>query len=413
MGVERDEPQTDVAPGRKTSEAQAPGAVVAPEPDLPAAIGALRTPPARGSEPVRSSALMRMQRAIGNRATGRMLAREWAVEPTVEHPAEPSLTARATASARWLDRVMFNDTAEIAVIRDVLGIPSTPSVVDEDFVTAVARYQASYGLTVDGILGPRTSGQLSQEITAERALIGTGPGTDTSALRRVARRLHLRSLTTRTQGTLVHQGFVGPDAFPDGAVTVRTGDNGNSISLEYTGENADSVNWLQFIAGDMSATPPGGAAPVLQTGTQPTSGGALAWSSAATTNWSVDTIPSTPPQPLYDVTSAHSRTAGRSIVMFDTPGGPSWLGVAQAFTAPGGTAAGATQVQLRLRFATYVVRANQARYRVDYTATTALNTSSATVGAIGYRVGGGRAVGGLAAEHQTALTAGYATSPIH
>jgi hypothetical protein len=99
--------------------------------------------------------------------------------------------------------------------------------------------------------------------------------------------------------------------------------------------------------------------------------------------------------------------------MLDTPGGASWVGVAQAFTAPGAGAAGATQARLRLRFATYVVRGNVARYRIDYVATTMINTTTGTASAISYAVGGGREVAGLAAEHHTALTTGYPGNPIH
>src|SRR6478672_4303267 len=114
---------------------------------------------------------------------------------------------------------MFRDADEIRVIRDVLGIAPTPAVVDDDFVKAVVRYQSSYGLTADGILGRHTAGRLSREITAESNFLAEAArGTQ---LRRTARRLHLRSLVSRTQGTLVHQGFVGNDMNPEGCVTVR------------------------------------------------------------------------------------------------------------------------------------------------------------------------------------------------
>lgn len=384
----------------------------------PAALGALRAPSGRGIGPARRQAVMRLQTAAGNRATGRVLAREWAVAPTVADPPAVALTTAQSAGALRVDRIMFRDAAEIEVIRDVLGISPTPAVVDADFVNAVAEYQSNYGLTADGILGPRTSGRLSREITAESTFLEeAATGTQ---LRRTARRLHLRSLTTRTVGTLVHQGFVGPDMNPDGCVTVRTGDAGNRISLEYTGGNSNAVDWIQFISGDLSATPPGAAAPVFQTGSQNTTGGPIPWSGATgARQWSVDAVPpaaGATGSPLYNVSGGNNtRTPGASIAMLDVPGGASWLGVAQAFTAAGATAAGATNVRLRLRFVAYPVRANRARYRVEYDAITNLDTATGTASAISYTFRSGREVTGLDAVHRTTLVAPteYPGSPIN
>jgi hypothetical protein len=385
----------------------------------PAALGALRAPSGRGAGPARRKALMRLQSSAGNRATGRVLAREWAVAPTVADPPEVALTTAQSAGALRADRIMFRDAAEIEVIRDVLGIAPTPAVVDADFVTAVAEYQSNYGLTADGVLGPRTSGRLSREITAESTFLEeAATGTQ---LRRTARRLHLRSLTTRNQGTLVHQGFVGPDMNPDGCVTVRTSDQSNSISMEYTGENSNAVDWIQFISGDLSATPPGAAAPVFQTGSQNTTGGPIPWTGSATgaRQWSVDAIPpaaGATGSPLYNVSGGwNTRTPGASVAMFDTPGGASWLGVAQAFTAAGATGAGATNVRLRLRFVAYPVRANRSRYRIEYDAITNINTATGAVSAINYTFRSGREVTGLDAVHRTTLVAPteYPGSPIN
>jgi peptidoglycan hydrolase-like protein with peptidoglycan-binding domain len=383
----------------------------------PAALTALLGRSDRGIGPAQRSALMRLQSSAGNRATGQVLARDWAVPPTVANPPAVVLTAVQSNRALRINRVMFRDTAEIEVIRDVLGISRTPSVVDGDFVTAVARYQAHYGLTPDGILGPRTSGRLSREITAESNFLEeAATGTQ---LRRTARRLHLRSLTSRTQGTLVHQGFTGPDMNPLGCITVRTGDQG-FISLEYTGENSNAVNWIQFISGDLSATPPGAAAPVFQTGSQITTGGPIPWTGAgAARQWSVDAVPpaaGVAGSPFYDVSGGvNFRTPGRSIAMLDAPGGPTWLPVAQAFTAAGGMAAGATNVRLRLRFVAYPVRNNRARYRVEYDAITTMNTTTGAVSAINYSFRSGREVTALDGVHRTTLVAPgeYPGSPIN
>jgi Putative peptidoglycan binding domain len=402
----------------QTSKATGPSPAAEEAGVSPAALGALLSRSDRGIGPAQRKALMRLQISAGNSATGRVLARDWAVAPTVANPPAVALTAASSTRALRINQVMFRDAAEIAVIRDVLGISPTPSVVDADFVNAVAEYQSNYGLKADGILGPRTSGQLSREITAESTFLAeAATGTQ---LRRTARRLHLRSLTSRTQGTLVHQGFVGPDMNPDGCVTVRTGDQGNSISMEYTGENSNSVDWIQFISGDLSATPAGAAAPVFQTGSQNTTGGPIPWTGAAgARQWSVDAIPPAAGavgSPLYNVSGGwNTRTPARSIAMLDTPGGPTWLGVAQAFTAAGGTAAGATNVRLRLRFVAYPVRANHARYRIEYDAITTINTATGAVSAINYGFRSGREVNSLDAVHRTTLVAPteYPGSPIN
>jgi hypothetical protein len=376
----------------------------------PTAAGVVPARAGRGAGPARADTLRRLQRSAGNRAVGRVLARDWAIAPTVPNPPEVNLTPRATAVALRLNRVMFTDADEIRVIRDVLGISAEPAVVDEAFGDAVARYQSSYGLTPDGILGRFTSGRLSREITAESDFLGEARrGTQ---LRRTARRLHLRSPVSRTQGLLVHQGFVGDDMHPEGCVTVRFGDGGNNISLEYTGENSDAVNWLQFINMNMTATPPGAAGPTFATGGVATTGGPVTWSGAGATRWFVDAIPGG--SPLYDVSGgANTRTAGTRIAMFDAPGGASGLPVAQAFAAAGGAAAGATTVRLRMNFAAYVVRANRARYRVDWTGTTTYNITAGTASAIRYSGGGGRRVTGLPGVHRTALLAEYPGNAIN
>jgi hypothetical protein len=159
---------------------------------------------------------------------------------------------------------------------------------------------------------------------------------------------------------------------------------------------------------------------VFQTGTQNTTGGPIPWSGAAgARQWSVDAIPpvgAAVGSPLYNVSGGwNTRTAGRSIAMLDTPGGPTWLGVAQAFTAAGGTAAGATNVRLRLRFVAYPVRANRARYRIEYDAITNINTATGAVGAITYTLRSGREVTALDAVHRTTLVAPteYPGSPIN
>ena len=380
-------------------------------PATPTGVGPLLSRSGRWLARPGAETAIRLQRSVGNRVASQILQREWAVAPTVENPPEVALSARATSVALSINRVMFRDADEIGVIRDVLGIDSAPAVVDGDFVNAVVRYQSSYGLTPDGILGRITAGRLSREITAESNFLAEAArGTQ---LRRTARRLHLRSLVSRTRGTLVHQGFVGNDMNPEGCVTVRFNDAGNQISLEYTGENSDQVNWLQFININMTGTPPGAGAPVFAAGAVGTTGGPMVWSNAGATNWAVDAVQAHG-SPFYDVSGfANTRTAGRRIAMIDSPGGATGLPFAQAFAAVGGAAAGATSVRLRMNFATYVVRGNRARYRVNWTATTTYNITAGTSSNIVYSGGNGGRVAGLAGVHRARLLVEYAGSPIN
>jgi hypothetical protein len=66
----------------------------------------------------------------------------------------------------------------ISQLRDVLGVSPAPSVIDEDFVSAVVQWQAAQGIDQDGQLGPRTARPLFREIGAEsagRAELASGP----------------------------------------------------------------------------------------------------------------------------------------------------------------------------------------------------------------------------------------------
>jgi hypothetical protein len=346
-----------------------------------------------------------------------MLAREFAVAPTVSDPTTVNLTAGQLRGARLMNEVLFADADEIAVIRDVVGISREPSVADDDLSNAIAQYQAQYGLTADGKLGPHTAAKLSTEMTAEADAAGD-PRRGTE-LRRVAQRLHLRSMASRTHGTYASQNFVGPDDMATGAVTVRLGDTeggvNNMISLEYTGADASAVHWLQFVSMQMFATPPGAVAPVFATGTVDTTNGPEPWAGPGTPHWTVDSVPNEPagaPSPFYDVSGGMNTAApNRRIAMLDAPGGDSVIDVAHDF-ATSGAAAGATTVTFRDTFSSYVVKGDRAVYRVDYTATTVVDVTAGTAGQIHYTEVFNGQVRGLLGDHVTALIAKFATSTI-
>jgi hypothetical protein len=105
-----------------------------------------------------------------------MVQRDLAIEPP-----RPAAVGRVLTTAEMTEAISFNDrvlgaianSADIIqMIRDVIGISRTPAVVDEDFVNGVVRWQANFGLSQDGKLGPATARPLFREIGAE----GVGRG---------------------------------------------------------------------------------------------------------------------------------------------------------------------------------------------------------------------------------------------
>lgn len=112
--------------------------------------------------------------------------------PTVQRdlairPPRPEAEGRTLSPARMREAIDFNNRVlgsipnsadVIRMIRDVLGVSPEPAVVNEDFVNAVLDWQAMYGLTQDGQLGPRTARPLFREIGAEgvgQGEVKTGP----------------------------------------------------------------------------------------------------------------------------------------------------------------------------------------------------------------------------------------------
>jgi hypothetical protein len=103
-----------------------------------------------------------------------MIQGDLAVEPTTPNARERTLTAAQIQTAITFNQERHTDAAEISLMRDILGIASQPSDIDEDFVTALASYQSQYGLTQDGKLGHDTADRLAKEIIAEGAFLGPG-----------------------------------------------------------------------------------------------------------------------------------------------------------------------------------------------------------------------------------------------
>lgn len=124
--------------------------------------------------------------------TGRsVLARDLAIAPTNPGAVIVELSDEEVESAISYNRRRFTREVEISQIRDVIGVPPEPAVIDESFVRALARYQADFGLAQDGKLGAVTAANLSREMRAEARSLGR----DGRELRREARRLDRRSFT--------------------------------------------------------------------------------------------------------------------------------------------------------------------------------------------------------------------------
>ncbi len=92
---------------------------------------------------------------------------EFAIAPLQPLPPGSESMLDAAAVQRAIAANTLQDEASIAQLRDILGIPPEPAVVDERFVQAVARYQHQFELAISGIIDAPTRRQLSREMVAE------------------------------------------------------------------------------------------------------------------------------------------------------------------------------------------------------------------------------------------------------
>ncbi|MEK6749785.1 MAG: DUF4157 domain-containing protein [Pseudomonadota bacterium] len=328
-----------------------------------------------------------------------LIQADFAIAPTAPGTQVQTLTQTQIQAAISFNQGIYTNATQIGFLRDVLGISSTPAVIDADFVNAVVRYQAQYGLTQDGQLDLATANRLAREITAESDYL---------------RGSSQQSIVTR--GTVAHSGSVGaPPAGaqgpPVGAVEVRTGEEitltpGNNIpnviALEYTGALSGDSRWLQFVWFELTAVTPQGTASV--SGSVPTSSGVLPFTTnSASPNWAVDAGTSAN-NPFYEASAAMLRNSS-STTMFDAPGGGTVAPLAQAVLGAG---VGATSVTFTAHFSAYLIQNNQAVYVVPYNASTtftppAVAGGALTVGAISYAVGNAAPATALPANLRTVL----------
>jgi hypothetical protein len=313
---------------------------------------------------------------------------DFAVEPTHPEAAIAGLTPAQIQNAIDFNSVLFTDVDEISVIRDILGMSREPAIIDADFINGVLSYQSQYGLTQDGKLGATTAGILYNEVKAEADYLGQ-PASGTP-LRRVERRLYLRSRVPDRVGRIAHQGFVGPDDRPNGVVTVRINANesalnpaaSRAISLDYTGTDANQINWLQFVNRSFYGTQPGLNTRIYNTGNVTTSGGTYAYSRPGSVTWNLDTA--TAASPFYNAGGLSVRTPNRSLVMIDQPGGatPAMQNSFATSQVPN-----LDRLVMRATFDAYAVKNNNVVYRVRWYATYRFNLTTGAASTVSYSLG--------------------------
>lgn len=95
------------------------------------------------------------------------LQRDAALPPRGRPAPVVNLTPDQVQDAIKFNKDRFSDLYSIRLIRDVIGLTPEPVVVDEDFVRAVAEWQAERHLTQDGRVGHLTTRSIYLELVAE------------------------------------------------------------------------------------------------------------------------------------------------------------------------------------------------------------------------------------------------------
>ncbi len=181
---------------------------------------------------------------------------DFAIEPPNPTADAGSLTAAQVQAAIQYNTIKIGaaDAALIGTLRDVLGIGKDPAVIDEDFVNAVARWQAANNLAQNGKLGPDTAAPLFRELRAEGL-----------------------SAESKTLASLVRRGRVrtGPTYTPHGVVTAPAGAGRHvpfalAATFDHDPDNGifasccevrQEISWDAAMAASFAATPPGNPVP--------------------------------------------------------------------------------------------------------------------------------------------------------
>lgn len=96
-----------------------------------------------------------------------VVQRQLAITPANPSAVDPVLTPKQIKNAIIYNNDRFNDKS-ILMIQKIVSAPLT-GVMDEETVRLIAHYQAQNNLKADGMAGPHTFGQLTDELAAEGA----------------------------------------------------------------------------------------------------------------------------------------------------------------------------------------------------------------------------------------------------
>ena len=95
------------------------------------------------------------------------IQRDLALEAPNAAAVAPALTQAQIDEAIRFNQFRFKDPFTIRIVRDVLGLEPVPAIVDEEFVRAVAEWQAQNDVTPDGKVGADTTRTFVGELAAE------------------------------------------------------------------------------------------------------------------------------------------------------------------------------------------------------------------------------------------------------
>jgi hypothetical protein len=108
----------------------------------------------------------------GASAKSDTVQRDLAVAPSTPETEVVPLTPEQVSAALHYNLDRFANEEELRTIRDVIGLPpNAQHLIDEDFVRAVGRWQASHGLGQDGRLEEGTVASLVAEYQGESTLV--------------------------------------------------------------------------------------------------------------------------------------------------------------------------------------------------------------------------------------------------
>lgn len=100
---------------------------------------------------------------------GNMVQRDLMVAPPNPNAEPAELTEAEIQAAITFNERRFHDPYNIMNVRDVIGIDQYPAVIDQEFVEAVARWQAMFDMTQDGKMGAETTQTILAELNAAGA----------------------------------------------------------------------------------------------------------------------------------------------------------------------------------------------------------------------------------------------------